>query len=112
MRACAAQQRHATAGHDALFDRRLGRGDRVFDAVLLLLELDLGGGADLEHGHAAAQLGETLLQLLAVVVGVGVVDLGLDLVDATLDVVGVTGAFDDRGLVLGDDDLAGVAQQA
>ncbi len=29
---------------------------RVFDAVLLLLQLHLGGGADLEHGNAADSL--------------------------------------------------------
>jgi hypothetical protein len=44
--------------------------------VLALLELDLGGRADLDDGNAAGQLGEALLQLLAVVVGVGVLDLG------------------------------------
>src|ERR671912_188109 len=45
-----AHQGDATAGHDALFDRGLGGRHRVLDAVLLLLELDLGGSADLEHG--------------------------------------------------------------
>ena len=79
--------------------------------MLLLLQLDLGGGADLQHGNAAAELGETLLQLLAVVVAVGVVDLGLDLVDPTLDVVVGASTFDDGGLVLGDDDLLGRAEQ-
>ena len=107
----AAQQGDATAGHDALLDGGLGRADRVLDAVLLLLELDLGGRADLEDRHAAGQLGEALLQLLAVVVGVGVVDLGLDLVDAALDVVLGAGALDDRRLVLRDDDLAGPTEQ-
>jgi hypothetical protein len=81
------------------------------DAVLLLLELHLGGGADLEDGHATRQLGQALLQLLPVVVGVGVVDLVLDLVDATVDLVLGALALDDGGLVLGDDDLAGLAQQ-
>ena len=76
----------ATAGHDALFDRGLGGLHRVFDAVLLLLELDLGGGTDLDDRHAARQLREPLLELLTVVVGVGVVDLGPDLADAALDV--------------------------
>ena len=75
-------QRRAAAGDDALLDRRASRRDGVLDAVLLLLELDLGGRADLDHTHAAGQLGETLLELLAVPVGVGVLDLGLDLVDA------------------------------
>jgi hypothetical protein len=87
--------------------RRLGVAHRVLDAVLLLLELDLGGRADLDDGDAAGQLGEALLELLAVVVGVGVLDLGADLVDAALISVGVAGTLDDGGLVLGDDDLAG-----
>ena len=77
---------HAAAGHDALLDRSLRGGDGVLDAVLLLLELHLGGGTDLEDGHATGQLGEALLELLAVVVRVGVLDLVLDLLDATLDV--------------------------
>ena len=76
------QQGDATAGDDALLDGRLRRRHGVLDAVLLLLELHLGGGADLEDGDAARQLGQALLQLLPVVVGVGVLDLGLDLVDA------------------------------
>ena len=98
-------------GDDALLDGGLGGRHGVLDAVLLLLELHLGGRADLEDGDAAGQLGEALLELLAVVVGVGVLDLGLDLVDAALDVVLGAGALDDRGLVLGDDDLAGLAEQ-
>src|SRR3954470_9779961 len=105
------QQRNATAGDDALFDGGLGGRHRVFDTVLLLLELDLGCRADLQHGDAAAELGETLLQLLPVVVAVGVVDLGLDLVDAALDVVFRAATLDDRRLVLGDDDLLGRAEQ-
>ena len=87
------QQRDATAGDDALLDRRLGGADGVLDAVLLLLELHLGGRADLEDGHAAGQLGEALLELLAVVVRVGVLDLVLDLLDAALDVALVAGAL-------------------
>jgi hypothetical protein len=81
------QQGHAAAGDDTLLDGGLGGRHGVLDAVLLLLELHLGGGADLEDGHAAGQLGEALLELLAVVVGVGVVDLGLDLGDAALEVL-------------------------
>ena len=73
------EQRDAAAGHDALFDRGAGGAERVLDAVLLLLQLGLGGGADLDDGHAAGQLGQPLLELLAVVVRGGVLDLGLDL---------------------------------
>ena len=79
--------------------------------MLLLLQLDLGGRADLEHGDAAGQLGEALLELLPVVVGVGVLDLGLDLVDPALDVVLGAGTLDDGRLVLGDDDPLGRAEQ-
>ena len=77
----AADQRGAAAGDDALLDRGPGGGQRVLDAVLLLLELHLGGGADLDDGDAAGQLGQALLELLAVPVRVGVLDLALDLRD-------------------------------
>src|SRR5207342_676720 len=98
-------------GDDALLDGRLRVANGVLDAVLALLELDLGGRADLDDRNAAGQLGQTLLQLLAVVVGVRLLDLRTDLVDPTGDLVGVTGTLDDGGLVLGDDDLAGLAEQ-
>ena len=64
------QQRDATTGDDALLDGRLRVANGVLDAVLALLELDLGGRADLDDRDAAGQLGQALLQLLAVVVGV------------------------------------------
>src|SRR5579859_6584290 len=104
------QQGDAAAGDHALLDSGLGVAHRVLDAVLALLQLDLGRRAGLDDGHAAGQLGEPLLELLAVVVGVGVLDLGADLVDPARDLLGVAGAVDDRGLVLGDHDLAGLAE--
>src|ERR1019366_1364721 len=55
---------------------------------------------------AAGRRGEPLLELLAVVVGVGVLDLLADLADAAGDLRRVARALDDRGVVLGDDDLA------
>ena len=79
------QERDAAAGHDAFFDRGLRRVHRVLDARLLLLHLGLGGRADLDHGHAAHELREPLLQLLAVVVGGRVLDLRAELLDASLD---------------------------
>jgi hypothetical protein len=81
-----AHQGDAAAGDDALFHRGAGGVQGVFDAGLLLLHLDLGGGTDLDHGHAAGELGQTLLELLAVVVGGGLLDLGADLLAAALDV--------------------------
>ena len=81
------QERGATAGDEALLDGRTGRRERILDAVLLLLELDLGGRADLDDGDATGQLGEALLELLPVVVRGGVLDLRLDLAHAGLDLV-------------------------
>src|SRR5262249_16322275 len=105
-----AQQRDAAARHDAFLDRGAGGVERVLDAVLLLLDLDLGRTADADHRDAARELGETLLQLLAVVVRGGLLDLRLDLADARLDVLALAGAVDDRGLLLLDDDLLGAAE--
>jgi hypothetical protein len=47
----------------------------VLDAGLLLLHLGLGGRADLDRRDAAGELRQPLLELLAVVVDVGVLDL-------------------------------------
>src|SRR5207248_5463629 len=92
------EQGDAAARHDALLDGSPGRREGVLDAVLLLLELDLGGGTDLDEGNTAGELGQPLLQLLAVPVGVGVVYLTLDLGDATLDVLCRSGPLDDGGV--------------
>src|SRR5207237_5026243 len=105
-----AQQRHAAARDDALFDRRARRVQRVFDASLLLLHLGLGGRADLDDRDAADQLGEPLLQLLAVVVRGGVLDLRADLLDAPFDGSGRARALDDRRVVLVDRDLLRLAE--
>ena len=77
-----AQQRDAAARQDAFLDRGAGRVHRVVDAILALLHLDLGRAADADHRDAARELGQPLLQLLAVVVGGGLLDLRLDLRDA------------------------------
>ena len=109
-RARGANQRDAAAGNHALFDRGAGGMQRVFDARLLFLHLDFSRGADPDHGHAADQLGQPLLQLLAIVVGGGLIDLGADLLDPPLDVGLLAGAVDDRGVVLVDDDALGAAE--
>ena len=104
-------ERGAAAGDDALLDRRAGRRDGVLDAVLALLELDLGGRADADHADAAGELGQPLLELLAVPVGVGVLDLGADLArPGPRRRRLVAAAVDDRRVVLGDDDAAGGAE--
>src|SRR5690606_17526747 len=104
-----ADQRYAAARHHAFLDGRTSGVQRVLDASLLLLHLDLGGGADLDHGHTAGQLGDALLQLLLVVVAGGVFDLLADLLDARLDVGVLALAVDDRGVLLLHQDLLGFA---
>src|SRR5207237_10073253 len=100
----------AAAGDHALLDAGPSGRERVLDAVFLLLELDLGGRADLQDGDAAGQLGEALLELLAVEVRSGVLDLELDLADARLD--GILGPFalHDGGGVLGSSHAPCLAQ--
>src|SRR5215218_1621712 len=101
-----AQQGHAAAGDDALLDGRLGGVHGVLDAGLFLLHLGLGRGTHLDHGDAADELGQALLELLAVVVGGGLLDLVADLLDAAGDglvPLGVIRVGDDGGLVLGED---------
>ncbi len=50
------------------------------------------------------------MQLLAIPIGIGVVDFGLDLVDASGDIFLGTCAIDDGGGVLGDDDALRLAE--
>ena len=64
------------------FGRRAGGVQGVLDAGLLLLHLGLGVGPDRDHRHAAAELRQPLLVLLAVVVAVGGLDLVAELVAA------------------------------
>ena len=105
-----AQQGDAAARQDAFLDRGAGRVHRVVDAILALLHLDLGRAADADHRDAARELGQTLLQLLTVVVRGGLLDLRLDLRHARLDVGLLAGAVDDRGVLLVDHHLLGAAE--
>lgn len=58
-------EQSGTAARDhAFLDRGLGRMHGILDAVLALLDLDVGGDADLDDRHAARQLRRPLLQLL------------------------------------------------
>src|SRR4051812_31175805 len=103
-------QRDAATGEQALLDGRLRVANGVLDAVLALLEFHLGGRTDLDDRNTAGELRQALLQLLAVVVRVALLDLGADLVDPALDLLGVTGTLDESGLVLGGGELAGATE--
>src|SRR6478735_4623004 len=105
-----AQQGDAAARHDAFLNRRTGRMHRVIHAILALLHLDFGRAADADHRDAARELGQTLLQLLTVVVRGGFLDLRLDLLDARLDVGLLAGPADNGGVLLVDHHLLGATE--
>ncbi len=65
---------------------------------------------DLDDRHPAHQLGESLLQLLAVVVGRRVLDLRAQLFHATVNRRRRPGPLDDRRVVLVDGDLLRLAE--
>src|SRR5690606_15901445 len=105
-----AQKRHTATRQQAFLDRRPRRVHGIVHAVLALLHFDLGGAADADHRNAAGELGQPLLQLLAVIVGGGLLDLCLDLVDAALDLVLGAGTVYDGGVLLVDHHLFGAAE--
>src|SRR6185503_3252284 len=105
-----ADERHAAARDDALFDGRARRVQRVLDASLLLLHLGLGGRADLDDRDAADELRQPLLQLLAIVVARGLLDLRANLLHARLDVGLLARALDDGRVVLVDGDALGAPE--
>ena len=101
----------AAAGDDALLDRGEGGVLGVLDAELAVLELGLGGGANLDDGDAAGELGDALGELLGVVDGVCVSASSLlELRDANVDLVAGRGVRDEGGGVVRDGHLAGVAE--
>src|SRR5206468_6117923 len=102
-----ADQGDAAAGDDAFLDRGAGRVQGVFDAGLFLLELGLGGGADVDLRHAAGEFGQAFLEFFAIVIGSGGVDFLADLGDTALDGFYFAAAFDDRGVVVIDGDFLG-----
>src|SRR5712664_2944215 len=104
------EQGDAAARNDAFFNRGTGRMHRVINAILALPDLDLGRAADADHRDAACELGQTLLQLLTVVVRGSFLDLRLDLIDARFDVGLLAGAVDDGGVLLVDHHLLGATE--
>ena len=84
----------------------------VFNASLLFLHFRLGCGTNVDHGNTASQLGQTLLELFAVIIGSGLVDLAADLLNTTLDVGCRAGTFDNRGVVLVNGHALGTAEIA
>src|SRR6266568_2091690 len=109
-RAGGIEQRRATAGNNTLLDCGAGRMHRVVDEILALLHLDLGGAADPDDCNAAGELGQPLLQFLAVVVGGRLLDLLADLGATALDIRLLAGAVDDCRVLLLDAQLLALAE--
>src|SRR5271166_2175518 len=105
-------QSYAAAGDNAFFHGRAGGMHRVFHAGFLFLHFGFGCGADFDYGYATDQLGQPLLQLLAVVVAGGLVDLAANFFYAAFDLAVLAFAFDERCVVLVDGDLLGLAEIA
>src|SRR3977135_4370098 len=82
----------------------------VIHAVLALFYFDLRRATDAEHCDAARELGQSLLELLTVIVRGGFLDLRLDLTDAPLDVSLLARTTDDRGVLLVDHHLLGAPE--
>src|ERR1700724_157009 len=102
--------RGPTTRDDALFDCCTGSRKSVLDAVLLLFELDLGGGANFDHRDTASELGQALLELLAIEVAGCLSDLGANLLDASFDRLFRTATLDKGRLILVGHDLARTTQ--
>src|SRR5207237_9844588 len=79
-------------------------------AFLASLPPALAGPADADHGNAAGELRQPLLQLLLVVVGRGLLDLRLDLGDARFDVGLLAGTVHDRGVLFLDHHFFGAPE--
>merc|ERR1712004_813670 len=79
----ATQQSNTTTGNNALLNSSPGGVQGVGDPVLLLVHLNLRGAADLEDSHTTGKPGHSLLDLLLLILGVGLLDLLPQLVHAS-----------------------------
>lgn len=105
------EQSGTTTGEDTLLNGSAGGVEGVHNTVLLLTDLNLGGTTDLDDSDTTGELGETLLQLLLLVLGgSGVSHDTADLLAALGDVVLATLAVEDDGVLLGDGDGTGGAE--
>ena len=103
---------YATTRHDAFLHSSAGSMQGVVYAVFLLLHFHFGSGTYIQYSHTAAQLGQALLQLFAVVVRGGSFDLCLDLVDAGSDLFLIALTAYDGGVVFVDGYAGSLAEVA
>src|SRR5205807_2525766 len=89
---------------------RAERVQRVFDAGFLFFHFHFSRRADLDQGHAAGELGHTLLQLFLVVIRRRILDLLANVLHTRFDRGLFAGAVDDRRVILADLDALRTAQ--
>src|SRR5258708_1910257 len=106
------EESNATARDNTFFHRSAGGMKGVLNAHLLFLHFGFSCGTDIDDGDTTGELGQTFLELLAVVIGRGFVDLATDLLHAALDVGRLACTFNDRGVFLVDHDALGLAEVA
>jgi hypothetical protein len=78
--------------------------ERILNPSLELLHFRFGGSADPNHRNATGKLGESFLKFLAIVIRSRFCYLSPELLDTSFNMVLLAGAFDDRCIVLVDDD--------
>ena len=104
------QQRAAASGNDALLDGGTGGIQGILDPQFAVLQFRFRRCTDLDHSHAAGQLGDSLLELFAVVFGFGGLQFTSDRADALAHRLAMVVGGDDRGALLADGDAARLAE--
>ena len=98
----------STTGEDTLLNSSAGGVQSIDDAVLLLTDLNLRGTTDLNDGNTTRELGETLLELLLLVLrGGGVGHDAADLLAALGNGVLAAVAVQEDGVLLSDGNSTG-----
>ena len=99
------EETSSTTGKDALLYGSAGSVQSIDDAVLLLTNLNFGGTTNLDDGNTARKLGQTLLELLLLVLGGGGIGHNAtDLLATLSDSVLATLAVQEDGVLLCDGD--------
>lgn len=104
------KQSYAAAGDNAFLDRGTGCVQSIINAVFLFLYFNFRSAADFDYCHTAGNLGQTFLQLFAVIVRRGFLNLFADLIGTGLDQVLLSVTVDNGGFVLGNFNLLAGAE--
>ena len=108
--AFAANQSHAAAGDNTLFQGCLGGAFGVFQQGLAFLHFGFGCRTAVDLSNATGQLGQAFLEFFAVVVAVGRFDRFANLVRPAVDFDLLAGTADNRRYVGRDGDLFGLTE--